>query len=254
MQPENFIRSHKNPLSHKVGGQMVHWALLCNRVAVESLACRPLGWAWRAWDPGVGALLGTVLCLVSGQRGGCVCSLFLTQGWPACLVLHTHSSPPTLLDCNPGVWFVTPVLTTSFSSEPGFDLTSQDPVSVEVCYPFRSMGYYPHSIPDRWFISTLADLCIVTFWLNWAPGPFILVMIENPHLDCENVHINIQAMNVFFSKTLNGEVLALISIWNFEKMIIQFYFASHSINILFYLRHCQHNVSIRLCPLFFFSN
>lgn len=102
MQPENFIRSHKNPLSHKVGGKMVHWALLCNRVAVESLACRPLGWAWRAWDPGVRALLGTVLCLVSGQQGGWVYRLFLTQGWPACLVLHTHSSPPPCLTITQG--------------------------------------------------------------------------------------------------------------------------------------------------------
>lgn len=69
MQPENFIRSHKNPLSHKVRGKMV--------LGHSSI----VGLLWKAWpaDPSAGpgepeilasGLLGTVLGLVSGQRGG----------------------------------------------------------------------------------------------------------------------------------------------------------------------------------------
>ena len=80
----------------------------------------------------------------------------------------SHIPAPHLAWLHPGV---TPALTASSTSEPGFDLTSQDPVSVEVHHCFRSTGYCPHSIPGRWFISTLADLCILTFWLYRAPGP-----------------------------------------------------------------------------------
>lgn len=84
----------------------------------------------------------------------------------ACLPRPSHPFQPlTLPDCTPGVRFVTPVLTASSTSEPGFDLASQDPVSVEVHQSFGSTGYYPHSIPGRWLISTLADLCVLTFWL-----------------------------------------------------------------------------------------
>lgn len=147
---------------------MVHWALLCNRVAVESLACRPLGWAWEVWDPGVlqgppgnSALLG----VWPARR------LSLQAVWPRAglLLVFTHFLPPC--DYNPGVWFVTPVLTTSLLFRARLWSHLPDPVSVEVCYSFRSHRVITHTSQtddsfQPWLISAL--------WPSesrWAPGP-----------------------------------------------------------------------------------
>lgn len=45
--------------------------------------------------------------------------------------LSSRPFPAPHLACTPGVWFVTPVLPASSTSEPGFDLASRDRVSVE---------------------------------------------------------------------------------------------------------------------------
>lgn len=141
--------------------------LLCIWVAMKSLACWPLDWAGRTWDPAARPFQEQCFawCLASEEAKFAGCC------WPSAGPPASSFTPipaPHLAWLHPGV---TPALTASSTSEPGFDLTSQDPVSVEVHHCFRSTGYYPHSISSRWFISTLADLYILTFWLYRAPGP-----------------------------------------------------------------------------------
>lgn len=105
-------------------------------VAVESSACwlgaRPgqpdLAHSWHS----VAGPPRTVLtwCLSSKEEFTCCC-------WPRAGPPALPSNPfqhLTFLDCTPGVQF----LTTSFTSGPGFDLTSQNLVSVEVGQFFGS--------------------------------------------------------------------------------------------------------------------
>lgn len=138
---------------------------ICTEAGVESSACWPFGQAWPAWPcsqlrPGR-ALPGAVLCLGSGQWGG-VCRLLLTRAWPARLVLQALSSTSPCLhprgvicdSCPPSFLHVGARLWSRF---PGSSFGWRRSVQ-----SFGSTGYYPHSIPGRWFISTLADLCVLT--------------------------------------------------------------------------------------------
>lgn len=109
-------------------GKMAHQASLLHLGCHEKLGLLTLWPGRESLRQCIRALPGTVLCLVSGQWGGKVVDRGL-----AGLPHPSHPFQPlTLPDCTPGVRFVTPVLTTSSTSDPGFDLASQDPVSVEV--------------------------------------------------------------------------------------------------------------------------
>lgn len=143
-------------------------------VAVESSTC------WLGAGPGEPDLTADTqwrasqnpIYLVSGQQGG-VCMLLLTQGWPACLALQSIPAPHL-------AW-LHPRGTVSdsflrFRARPWSHLPESS-----FCWGWsvlRVYSYYPHTLPGRWLISTLADLWYDLLALS-VSRPCILFAMEN---------------------------------------------------------------------------
>lgn len=177
MQPGEFYQKPQKSLSHKVGGKMVHWALLCNRVAVESLACRILwvsleslrSWRQASWEQCF------AWCLASKEAEFTGC-FWPRAGLPG-FVLHTHSSPPPCLTINQGVVCDSCPHNFLFRAR----LWSHLPGS-SFCWSlllFRStvITHTASQTDDSfqpWLISALWPLAELG-----SAGPFILVVIEN---------------------------------------------------------------------------
>lgn len=160
--------------------------------------------------------------LVSGQQGG-VYMLLLTQGWPACLDLQSISAPHLSWLHPRGTVF------DNFLHF-GARLWSHLPES-SFCWSWsvlRVYSYCPQSIPGRWFISTLADLCVLTFWLCQIPGPVSYLRWRIWQLNSAYVHRNIQATTApgRSCPKLRGAVLACIGTR---------YFARQMVPVLFFL-------------------
>lgn len=211
MQSENFVKSNSNSLSQRWEAKWGSGHLLCTEIAGDSPACWPLitPEAWRWGPPRNWALLGVWPARRSLQA-------VVDSGWPAWLVLHIHSSTSPCLTAPQGygLWQL------PFTSEPGFDLTSQDPVAVETPQYFgftvitRTVSQADDSF-QPWLTSA--------FWPSGSVGLQALYPIFNgePYMITSHKHTHhYSIMKNFFSKTLYRAVFTLVSTGYFEKQII----------------------------------
>lgn len=195
MQPKNFVKSHKNPLFMRWEAKWPTRHLFCIWVAMKSLACWPFGQAGRAWDNASGPSREQcfVWCLASGE------AKLLTGGWLACLILHTHSSPSPCLTAPQGcgLWLLSsqlpPLQTQTLISPPRIQFLLKS---------ISLFGLWVISRPASQADDSFQPWLISAFWPSGSVG--LQALYPSSDGECTSwlriCHINIQAMEIFFSK------------------------------------------------------
>lgn len=130
---------------------------------------------WRAWPADWGPDPDSLTWLTADTRWWGLPEPYWLNVWPARRSLHAVVDPGLVrLPYSPIHSSTSPYLTApqGYSSWQLPSLCSHLPES-SFCWSWsvlRVCSSYPHSIPGRWLISTLADLCVLTFWLCQIPG------------------------------------------------------------------------------------